>query len=260
MDDVFTDAEGRPRRIRGVTINSGSTLLVGLAAQVGFEAIWIEVEHGPAGFERIENLCLAAEAGGVLPIVRLPDGERHHVLRALEVGARIILVPMVDDEAQAGRIVEYGKYPPLGRRGFNTRTRGIGFGLVPPAEAFARANARTHLFTQIETLKAVESLDEICAVEGLSGVFIGPGDLSMSMGYLGQPNHPAVVETVLECMRRAREAGKLTGIFITPGPLLDAAVEAGCALVVCGGDVMDLAAAWTNLLEAVPVEVRDAKG
>ena len=254
MDDVFIDAEGKPRRVRGVTVNSGSTLLVGLAAQVGFEVIWIEVEHGPAGFERIENLCLAAEAGGVLPLVRLPDGERHHVLRALEVGARIILVPMVDDASQAGRMVEYGKYPPLGARGFNTRTRGIGFGLVAPAEALARANARTHLFAQIETLQAVENLDEICAVEGLSGVFIGPGDLSMSMGLLGQPNHPQVVETVLSCMRRAQKAGKLTGIFITPGALLDAALEVGCDLVVCGGDVMDLATAWTNLLGAVPVE------
>ena len=257
MDDVFLDAAGKSRRVRGVTVNSGSTLLVGLAAQVGFEVIWIEMEHGPIGFERIESLCLAAEAGGVLPLVRLPDGERHHVLRALEVGARIILVPMVDNAVQAGRIVENGKYPPLGVRGFNTRTRGIGFGLVAPAQTMAAANARTHLFAQIETLQAVENLDEICAVEGLSGVFIGPGDLSMSMGLLGQPNHPQVVETVLSCMHRAREAGKRTGIFITPGALLDAALEAGCDLVVCGGDVMDLATAWTNLLAAVPLKKPD---
>ena len=257
MDDVFLDAAGKSRRVRGVTVNSGSTLLVGLAAQVGFEVIWIEMEHGPIGFERIESLCLAAEAGGVLPLVRLPDGERHHVLRALEVGARIILVPMVDNAVQAGCIVECGKYPPLGVRGFNTRTRGIGFGLVAPAQTMAAANARTHLFAQIETLQAVENLDGICAVEGLSGVFIGPGDLSMSMGLLGQPNHPEVVETVLSCMHRAREAGKRTGIFITPGALLDAALEAGCDLVVCGGDVMDLATAWTNLLAAVPLKKPD---
>ena len=66
-DDVFLDQAGRPRRIRGVTVNSASPLLVSLAAQVGFEAVWIESEHGPVGFERAETLCLAAEAGGIFP-------------------------------------------------------------------------------------------------------------------------------------------------------------------------------------------------
>ncbi len=210
------------------------------------------MEHGPVGFEGVDTLSLAAEAGGIFPLVRLPDGERHHVLRALESGARIILVPMVNGAEQARKIVEYGKYPPLGGRGFNMRSRGLGMGLKPVEEALALANARTHLFTQIETLEAVENLEEICAVEGLSGVFFGPGDLSMSLGLPGQVNDERVVGTVIDCLKRAKGAGKLTGIFVLPGDLLDAAVDAGCDLVICGGDVMDLAKAWTNLLSAIP--------
>ena len=206
-DDVFLDQAGRPRRIRGVTVNSASPLLVSLAAQVGFEAVWIESEHGPIGFERAETLCLAAEAGGIFPLIRLPDGERHHVLRALEIGARIILVPMVDDAEYARRIVEVGKYPPLGRRGFNVRTRGMGFGMENLPDVLARANARTHLFVQIETVEAVANIDEILAVEGLSGIFMGPGDLAVDMGCTGQMGDPKLREAVLSCLAKARAAG-----------------------------------------------------
>jgi 4-hydroxy-2-oxoheptanedioate aldolase len=252
MDDVFVDASGQPRRVRGVTVNSGSPLLVRLAAQIGWESIWIDMEHGPSGFEKVESLCTAADAGGIVPLVRLPDGERHHVLRALEAGARIILVPMVDDAAYARKIVEYGKYPPAGARGFNTRTPGLGFGLMDPVEAMARANARTHLFAQIETTTAVEQVDDILAVEGLSGIFIGPGDLSVNLGVTGQMADPRLREMVLSCISKAKAAGKLTGIFTVPGPLLSGAMEAGCNLVVCGGDVINLAKAWTQLLTEIP--------
>ena len=151
MDNLFLDAAGKPRRVRGVTVNSGSPLLVRLAARIGWEAVWIEMEHGPAGFERVEAMCTAAEAGGVAPLVRLPDGERNNVLRALESGARILVVPMVDDAGYARRVVEYGKYSPVGARGYNTRTPGMDFGLEDPVKAMARANERTFLFTQIET-------------------------------------------------------------------------------------------------------------
>lgn len=253
-DDVFLDPAGRPRRIRGVTVNSASPLLVSLAAQVGFEAVWIESEHGPVGFERAETLCLAAEAGGIFPLIRLPDGERHHVLRALEIGARIILVPMVDDAEYARRIVEAGKYPPLGRRGFNVRTRGMGFGMENLQDALARANAHTHLFVQIETVEAVANVDAILAVEGLSGIFMGPSDLAVSMGCTGQMDNPGLREAVLSCVAKARSVGKLSGIFTLPGPLLTAALDAGCDLVICGGDVMDLGAAWSELLRSIPAE------
>ncbi|MEE2872570.1 MAG: aldolase/citrate lyase family protein [Candidatus Latescibacterota bacterium] len=253
-DDVFLDNNNAPRRIRAVTVNSASPLLVSLAAEVGFEAVWIESEHGPIGFERAETLCLAAEAGGIFPLIRLPDGERHHILRSLEIGARIILVPMVDDADYARRIVDAGKYPPIGHRGFNTRTRGMGFGMYDLTDILARANARTHLFAQIETTEAVAHIDEILAVDGLSGIFMGPGDLAVSMGRAGQTADPELRETVLTCMAKAKAAGKLTGIFTLPGPLLSAAMQAGCDLVVCGGDVMDLGTAWSKLLGQIPTE------
>ena len=159
---------------------------------------------------------------------------------------------MVDDADYARKVVEYGKYAPVGARGFNTRTPGMGFGLTDPVEAMARANERTHLFTQVETMKSVANIDEILEVDGLSGIFIGPGDLSVNIGKTGQMADPQLRDIVVGCIEKAKAAGKLSGIFTLPNPLLQAAMDAGCDLVVCGGDVMNLGKAWTQLLEDTP--------
>jgi len=251
--DIFGNDQGEPRVLRGATVYSGSTWIAELAGRAGFETIWIEMEHGSAGYEKVETLCLAAQAGGAVPTVRVCDNQRCHILRALEIGAGIVLVPMVNDAEQARRIVEYGKFPPLGQRGYNTRTRGVHYGLNGAKQAFADANDRTHLFAQIETREAVKNFDAICAVEGLSGIFIGPGDLSASFGRTGELNHPEIIETVTDCIRRARQAGKHAGILVAPGPLLTAALEAGCDLAFFAGDVMDLANAWPKVLATVAV-------
>ncbi len=249
--DAFFDAAGNPRTLRGVSVYSNSTRLAEMAARIGFETVWVEMEHGPAGFAEVESLCVAIEAGGGIPTVRVPDGQRHHVLRALEVGARIVVVPMVNTAAEARRIVEFGKFPPLGLRGFNVRSRGVEYGLGDRKTAFADANTRTHLFAQIETMESVSNVDAICQVEGLAGIFIGPGDLSVSAGCAGNLNAERVIEIACNCVRTARAHNKHAGILVTPGPMLDAAMEAGCDLVFCGGDVTELSVAWPRLLKAI---------
>ncbi len=103
---------------------------------------------------------------------------------------------------------------------------------------------------QIETVEAVSNLDEILAVEGLSGVLVGPGDLSSSLGIPGQQEHPKLIETVLNIIGRARATGRHACILAQP-PLLKIAAEAGADLMICGSDTKTLAAAWTTLLEGV---------
>jgi 2-keto-3-deoxy-L-rhamnonate aldolase RhmA len=251
--DLFATRDGRPRVLRGVTIYSGSARLAELAARIGFEAVWIEMEHGPTDFAQAETICMAVEASGGVPTLRVPDGQRHHVLRALEVGAQVVVVPMVNDADHARLVVEYGKFAPQGARGFNVRSRGVNYGLGQRDALFAEANRRTHLFAQIETLEAVENLDAICGVDGLSGIFIGPGDLSVSMGMTGAFDGPQMIELVTDCVRRARAAAKHAGILVPPGRMLDAALAAGCDLVFYGGDVSDLSIAWPALLASVPL-------
>jgi 2-keto-3-deoxy-L-rhamnonate aldolase RhmA len=239
-------------------VYSGSPRLAELAARVGFETVWIEMEHGPAHFEQVEQLCMAIEVGGGIPAVRVPDGQRHHVLRALEVGARIVIVPMVNTVQQARQVVEFGKFPPVGCRGYNVRSRGVDYGLGGSSpekrqSLFQAANHRTHLFAQVESMQAVQDLDQICQVQGLSGIFIGPGDLSASMGLVGKLDDGPMLELVSQCVRTARAAGKHAGILVPPGPLLDAAVAAGADLLFYSGDVTELGVVWPNLLQRVPV-------
>jgi 4-hydroxy-2-oxoheptanedioate aldolase len=250
--DVFTDADGHPRIVRGVCCYTGNAKLAEMAAMVGFETVWLEMEHGPAGFELIETLCTSVQAGGAAPSVRVSDSQRHHVLRALEAGARIVIVPMVNSAEQAAEIVRHGKFPPIGARGYNTRSRGIEYGLHPLAGAFAAANARTYLFAQIETMQAVENLAAICAVRGLAGIFIGPGDLSVSLGCPGDMSNAKLIETATGCIRNARSRGLHAGILASPGALLDATIGAGADLIFAGGDLTQLASAWPKLLATLP--------
>ncbi len=247
-EDLFRTPDGAPRVVAGVAVYSAAPRLAELAARIGFDTVWIEIEHGPSGFEEAEHICMALEAAGAVGAIRVPDAQRCHILRALETGASIVIVPMVDDAETARRIVEFGRFPPLGKRGFNARSRGVGYGLTPVSEAFAAANRRTHLIAQIETVEGVADLDAICAVEGLSGILIGPGDLSMSLGCGGDLASRRLIETACDCIRRARAAGRHAGILVGPGPLLDAALAAGCDLVFAGGDVTNLIEPWQNLL------------
>jgi 2-keto-3-deoxy-L-rhamnonate aldolase RhmA len=251
LTDPFKDADGKGRVVHGVCVYSGATRLAELAALIGFDTVWIEMEHGPAGFEAVEAQCTAGQAGGGWPTVRIPDGQRSHVLRALESGASMVVVPMVNTAEQARQIVEYGKFPPLGSRGYNTRSRGVGYGLAPFSELFSHANARTHLFAQIETMQAVGNVEAICAVEGLAGIFIGPGDLSVSAGCCGDMSNSRLIEIVTQCIGAARKVNKHAGILVGQGPLLDAALAAGCDLAFSSGDVTELVKTWSRLLETL---------
>ncbi len=110
---------------------------------------------------------------------------------------------------------------------------------------------RTHLFAQVETMEAVGNVDAICEVEGLAGIFIGPGDLSVSAGCCGDMSNPRLIEIVTQCARTARKMNKHAGILVGQGPLLDAALAAGCDLVFCSGDVTELAKTWPRLLNTL---------
>ncbi len=259
VDDVFANADGRPRLLRGTAIYSGSARLAELAIKTGFDTVWVEMEHGPIDFQAAEAICLAAEVSGGFATIRVSDGQRCHVLRALEVGARIVVVPMVNTADEARQIVQYGKFPPVGLRGYNSRSRGVQYGLVDVKTAFALANQRVHLLAQIETTEAVNNLDSICAVEGLSGILIGPGDLSISLGCTADMANPRLGEVVSDCIRRARAAGKHAGILVSPGPLLRTAITAGCDLCFCGGDYSNLIPAWQQVLDTVKSERESAE-
>ena len=250
LTNPFQGPDGKSRRVWGVSLYSGAPRVAELACRIGFDTVWIEMEHGPTDFAQAEAICYATMANGGLPIIRLPDASRNQVLKALEVGARILVVPMVNDASTAKKIVENAMFPPLGSRGMNSITPGTEFGLKGPQAILEQTNDRIHLFAQIETQKAVQNLDDICNVEGLAGVFIGPLDLSVDLGIPGEFENPLLIETVSDVITRACEAGKRAGILVAPGKLLDAAIDAGAQLLISGSDVGNLKVVWSDLYQS----------
>ncbi|MBL9207355.1 MAG: hypothetical protein JNN01_19905 [Opitutaceae bacterium] len=250
--DPFVDASGQPRRLRGMAILSNSPWVAELAPRVGFDLVWFDLEHGSLGFSELGQLCQAAESAGGIPLVRTADAQRTSILRALEVGARFVLVPMIEDAEQAREVVRCAKYPPIGNRGFSSRSRGAGYGLLPMADTLRAANERTKVFALIETQRGVEQVDRICAVDGLDGIFLGPGDLSFELGEPGAFHSPKLIAMIVTCIRSAHAAGKKAGLFSAPNPVLTAALEEGCDIVVPGADIGYLAAGWQKLLESLP--------
>ncbi len=248
IDEKLDQWDAGERVLVGITTSFKDGSICEMAGRIGFDMVWIDLEHGTAGFETVETLCAATVAGGGIPVGRISGHHRHHILRTLETGARMVLVPMVNNADIAREIIVHGKFPPLGRRGFNQSSRGLNFGLGDTLETFDWANRTTHLIAQIETSEAVDNLDAILEVDGLSGVFIGPGDLSVSLGCPAQFDHPRLRETIVTIVKRAREAGKHVGL-LGPPPLLKTGLDAGADFIFCGGDLPTLRTSWIPLLE-----------
>ncbi|MCS7051239.1 MAG: aldolase/citrate lyase family protein, partial [Thermomicrobium sp.] len=152
--------------------------------------------------ESAYHMVLAAEVAGATPIVRVPFGHRQVILRYLDVGAAGVMVPQVNTPEEAVAVVEACRYHPEGRRGVAS-VRAANFGLTGPLSEYVQeANVETLVVVQIESMAAVERLEEYLAVPGIDVLFVGPNDLAQSMGYPGQPQHPAVQAVIDEIVRR----------------------------------------------------------
>jgi 4-hydroxy-2-oxoheptanedioate aldolase len=242
-------------RSKGILIGCGIESLhpaaTELAGMIGFDLVWGDLEHGAASPHQVEVFCIAAKAGGAWPIVRVSFTERAHIMRALEAGARLIAVPMVENAATARRIVEFGKYRPTGNRGFAASTRGVQYGMGSSLANIDWANRETHLFPQIETVQGLRRCREIVGVEGVSGAVIGPSDLSISLGRPLNFDDPKVIRAVSEAVRITRAANKIAVCVSAHPPLVRAAAEAGAQIFISAGERSSLRVHWQQVLKSI---------
>ena len=198
----------------GTIISLPDPRLLELAALAGSKWIFLDCEHGsvaPSDLGRV----LAGAPQGVPVLVRLPSNDEIWVKQALDAGAAGVICPVVEDAATAERLVRWAKYPPQGARSIGIgRAHGYGLSVGPYLEA---ANATTSVVVQIESIAGAHALDEILAVEGLGGVFIGPYDLSASMGLVGRPAAPEVEDVIADIVNRCRSKGVPVGRFYPTG-------------------------------------------
>lgn len=229
----------------GLWLGFGDPSVAELAAGIGFDWMLIDGEHGPNGLRDV--LAQLRGAGDKCQmVVRTRDDNRAEIKQMLDLGAQSILVPMIESGAQAHEVVRSMMYPPMGVRGVGAAlARASGYNGI--TDYLQTANNEVCLLLQVESMAGVEALDDILAVEGVDGVFVGPADLAADMGYLGQPGAPEVQAVVNDTLARIRKAGRAAGILTSDQSLAKGYAANGVAFLAVGSDVGVLRAGLTNL-------------
>jgi 2-keto-3-deoxy-L-rhamnonate aldolase RhmA len=201
----------------GVSIMIPSVQIVEMIGYLGFDWVLIDCEHGNITLEAAESLTLAAEAVGLTPIARPRTNAPEEILQLMDRGVMGVQVPHVKTAQDAQDAVNAVKYYPLGTRGLGGGTRAASYGLSGSMDDYiAATNRETLVCVQIEEEEAAHNIDEILEVENIDVFFIGPNDLSQSMGYPGNPKEPKVAKLIDQTFDKIRAAGKAPG---TPGTI-----------------------------------------
>lgn len=197
----------------GLSVMIPSPQVVESAAGMGFDWVLIDCEHGTIALETMELMVMAAEAAGITPVVRPRSNRPDDILQAMDRGALGVQVPHVNTAAEARAAVEAVKFHPMGKRSLAVGTRASGYGFSGSMGGFVEeANRQTLVCVQIEDAEALPHVDEILRVEGVDVFFIGPSDLSQSMGYPGNAKAPPVAKAIDETLAKIVAAGKTPGM------------------------------------------------
>ena len=208
-----------------------------ICASTGFDCLILDGEHAPFDMRAIYIYLQVVAAYDVHPIVRAVKGDRNLIKQLLDFGAQTLLIPMVDTAAQAEELVQAVHYLPDGIRGMGSSiARAARWNAIP--NYLSRANDEICLLVQAETMTAMENLGEILKVEGVDGVFIGPSDLSASMGYVGQAGHPDVAQVIENAIKQIAENGKAAGIIAIDPVQAKNFIEKGASLLQLGVDTL----------------------
>ncbi|HVH85567.1 MAG TPA: aldolase/citrate lyase family protein [Terriglobales bacterium] len=256
-------------RLARVVKESGAPLLgiaayfydpvfVEIAAKLGFRVLWIEMEHAFITFAQAADLCRIASGCGMLTMIRISDNRRENVLKAAECGPDILDLPMADSPEVVHAFIQHARFRPEGARGYFSVPRALDYGITDSLpEAQKRLNTELCLMIQIETQEAVNRIGQLCAIEGVD-IFIGPADLSASLGVPGQTTHPKVVEAIRACLHSAKQRGKLVAVG-SPLPDMEFWADQGIDILFCGNDVACLRIGAQSILKQAHAAIQKRK-
>jgi 4-hydroxy-2-oxoheptanedioate aldolase len=179
----------------------------------GFDFVVIDTEHGSMPVEKTTNLIRAAELKGITPITRIRENDETIILRTLDVGTHGIQIPQINTKIDAHKAVEWSKYFPVGKRGVAI-PRVIDFGMTDLNDAFRQCNQESMIIAHCESKEGYENLDDILKIPEIDVIFLGPYDMTQSLGIPGQFDHPIILEIEEAVVRKSKEAGKAAGIFV----------------------------------------------
>jgi 4-hydroxy-2-oxoheptanedioate aldolase len=244
--NAFKQALAQPGAQIGLWMGLADPYTAELCATAGFDWLLIDGEHGPNDLRSMLAALQAVAPYASHPVVRIPDGNPTLIKQVLEIGATTLLIPMVNSAEEARALVAATRYPPRG-------IRGVGSGLARSsrwsahAQYLHEADEGICLLVQVETASALRQIDEIAAVDGVDGVFIGPADLAASVGHLGNAGHADVRSAIDDGIRRIIAAGKAAGILAVDEALARGYIAAGARFVAVGVEATLLAKATREL-------------
>lgn len=244
--NAFKQALQAGQQVIGCWVGFADANVAEALAGCGFDWLLLDGEHAPNDPRTVLDQLRALAPYPVQAVVRPVVGDVALVKQYLDVGAQTLLIPMVDTPEHAAQMVSATRYAPDGIRGMGAAlARASRWNQIP--DYVHHANGQMCLLVQAETTLAMHNLAAISAVEGVDGVFFGPADLSASMGYRGQPNHPEVQKAILAGIATVRAAGKAAGILMADKALAQTYLDAGAQFVAVGVDTTLLVRAATDL-------------
>ncbi|MFN3954472.1 MAG: 4-hydroxy-2-oxoheptanedioate aldolase [Pararhodobacter sp.] len=245
----FKAALAARQRQFGLWLGLANPYTAEICAGAGFDWLVIDGEHAPNDLPRMLEQLQALAGHDVAPVVRVPIGETWLIKQVLDLGAQTVLVPMVESAAQARELVRAMRYPPEGVRGVGAAlARASNFNRAPGY--LGGANAQVCLLVQVESRAGLAAIEEIAALDGVDGIFIGPADLAADMGHLANPGAAEVKAAVLDGIARIARAGCAPGILTGDRAFVHECLDAGAVFVAVGSDVGLLSAASSALAAA----------
>lgn len=255
LHKAMSQVSGRP--LFGAALYFYDPVFLEIAGHMGFDVIWIEMEHAGITFAEAADLCRMARGTGMLSMIRIPDARRESVLKAAECGPDMLDVPMIERPEQMADLVRYARFAPQGARGFFSVSRAVNYGLVDNVPAAQQQlNVELGLLAQIETSEGVHRIEELASVPGVD-LFIGPADLAASLGYPGQTSHPKLMEAAETIIRAARMHGKKVATACGPAEF-GQWIRMGVDLLFCTNDIVALKVGAAAAMNAARAAIQEA--
>jgi len=225
-----------------------SPSLVEAIGYSGIDFVVIDAEHGPVEMQTAENIVRAAEITGMAPIIRVPGNESHLILRALDIGAHGVQIPHVSTKEEAKLAIENSKYHPQGKRGLSPFTRAGKYGSAAENHTY-RNNENVLVVVNIEGVEGIQNLNEIITIPEIDVVFIGPYDLSQSLGKPGEVEDPEVINLIKDNVKIIKDNGKSCGSFARDKRYLEILVDCGVQYITYMVDSSMILQSYKNLKE-----------
>ena len=222
--------------VLGPFMKTKDPAFVETAGYAGFDFAILDCEHGPVSIENMEDLIRGAQISKMLPIIRVPDRTEASIGKVLDIGAAGIQVPQIKNEEQVKEVIEHARFHPEGERGVCRFVRSARYSATDRYEYFEKAN-EILLILQLEGQEAIDNIDSILKVEGIDIIFIGPYDLSQSLGVPGETSHSKVIEKMELIVNKAREKDVVVGTFVDEPADIKKWIETGIQYISYSVDV-----------------------